>query len=103
MASLYGLRRPRAKFHYAWVILGILAVVQIFGQSISMSAGIMIPELREPLSEGGKFGWPVGLIGAALAGYYLVGSLTSPYSGRLGDTPERANCWWPAAFCSGRA
>lgn len=86
MASLYGLRRPRAKFHYAWVILGILAVVQIFGQSISMSAGIMIPELREPLSEGGKFGWPVGLIGAALAGYYLVGSLTSPYSGRLGDT-----------------
>ncbi|MCY4555903.1 MAG: MFS transporter [Chloroflexi bacterium] len=86
MASLYGLRRPTRRFHYAWVILGILAVVQIFGQSISMSAGIMIPELREPLAEGGKFGWPVGLIGAALAGYYLVGSLTSPYSGRLGDT-----------------
>ena len=46
----------------------------------------MIPELREPLAEGGKFGWPVGLIGAALAGYYLIGSLTSTYSGRLGDT-----------------
>ena len=86
MAYLSGSRRPQSKFHYAWVILAILAVVQIFGQSISMSAGIMIPELREPLSEGGKFGWPVGLIGAALAGYYLVGSLTSPYSGRLGDT-----------------
>ena len=85
MASLHGLRRPSGRFHYAWVILGILAVVQIFGQSISMSAGIMIPELREPLADGGKFGWPVGLIGAALAGYYLVGSLTSPYSGRLGD------------------
>ncbi len=85
MASLYGLRRPRAKFHYAWVILGILAVVQIFGQSISMSAGIMIPELREPLADGGKFGWPIILIGAAMGGYYLVGSLTSPYSGRLGD------------------
>ncbi len=85
MASLHGLRRPEGRFHYAWVILGILAVVQIFGQSISMSAGIMIPELREPLADGGKFGWPVGLIGAALAGYYLVGSLTSPYSGRLGD------------------
>ncbi len=86
MATINGARPTSGGFHYAWVILAILAVVQIFGQSISMSAGIMIPELREPLAEGGKFGWPVGLIGAALAGYYLIGSLTSTYSGRLGDT-----------------
>ena len=78
-------RRPSGRFHYAWVILGILAVVQIFGQSISMSAGIMVPELRAPLEEGGRFGWSAGMIGAALAGYYLVGSLTSPFSGRMGD------------------
>ena len=50
-----------------------------------MSAGIMVPELREPLSEGGRFGWPPAFIGFALAGYYLVGSLTSPFSGRFGD------------------
>lgn len=79
------IRRPEGRFHYAWVILGILAVVQIFGQSISMSAGIMVPELRAPLDEGGRFGWSAGIIGAALAGYYLVGSLTSPFSGRMGD------------------
>ena len=79
------IRRPSGRFHYAWVILGILAIVQIFGQSISMSAGIMVPELRAPLDEGGRFGWSAGVIGAALAGYYLVGSLTSPFSGRMGD------------------
>ena len=79
------IRPPSGRFHYAWVILGILAVVQIFGQSISMSAGIMVPELRAPLDEGGRFGWSAGIIGAALAGYYLVGSLTSPFSGRMGD------------------
>ena len=78
-------RRPSGRFHYAWVVLGILAVIQIFGQSISMSAGIMVPELRAPLDEGGRFGWSAGVIGAALAGYYLVGSLTSPFSGRFGD------------------
>ncbi len=78
-------RRPAGRFHYAWVIIAILAVVQIFGQSISMSAGIMVPELRMPLDEGGRFGWSPIVIGAALAGYYLVGSLTSPFSGRFGD------------------
>lgn len=86
MAIFASTRRAAGSFHYAWIILAILAVVQVFGQSISMSAGIMVPELRTPLDEGGQFGWPVGLIGAALAGYYLVGSLTSPFSGRLGDT-----------------
>ena len=80
-----GIRRPSGRFHYAWIVLGILAIVQIFGQSISMSAGIMVPELRAPLDEGGRFGWSAGMIGAALAGYYLVGSLTSPFSGRMGD------------------
>ena len=74
--------RSSGRFHYAWVILGILAVIQIFGQSISMSAGIMVPELR---ADDGRFGWSAALIGAALAGYYLVGSLTSPFSGRFGD------------------
>ncbi len=77
--------RQSGRFHYAWVILGILAVIQIFGQSISMSAGIMVPELRAPVEEGGRFGWSASIIGAALAGYYLVGSLTSPFSGRFGD------------------
>ena len=86
MSTNFPLGRTGGGFHYAWVILAILAVVQIFGQSISMSAGIMVPELRQPLSEGGQFGWPMGTIGAVLAGYYLVGSLAALYSGRLGET-----------------
>ena len=77
--------RNAGGFHYAWIIIAILSVVQIFGQSISMSAGIMVPELRAPLADGGRFGWSPAIIGMALAGYYLVGSLTAPYSGRLGD------------------
>ena len=85
MAAIEGKRRSSGGFHYAWVIIAILSIVQIFGQSISMSAGIMVPELRMPLEEGGRFGWSPAIIGFALAGYYLVGSLTSPFSGRFGD------------------
>ncbi|MCI0859625.1 MAG: hypothetical protein J4N81_12905, partial [Chloroflexi bacterium] len=40
--------------HYSWVIVGILATVQIFGSSVSMAAGIMIPPLTDPE---GPFGW----------------------------------------------
>ena len=29
--------------HYSWIIIGILATVQIFASSISMAAGIMVP------------------------------------------------------------
>ena len=86
MAIFSSIQRTGNGFHYAWVIIAILSIVQIFGQSISMSAGIMVPELRMPLDEGGRFGWSPAMIGFALAGYYLVGSLTSPFSGRLGDT-----------------
>ena len=73
MATPDRVRRSDGGFHYAWIIIAILSVVQIFGQSISMSAGIMVPELRTPLDEGGRFGWSPAIIGFALAGYYLVG------------------------------
>ena len=36
------------KIHRAWIILGILAVAQIVGQSISMAAGIMVAPLNDP-------------------------------------------------------
>ena len=73
---------PALPFHRAWLILTILIVVQVIGQSISMSAGIMVPLL----SDGeGQFGWNIVTIGAAISLYYLVGSLTSPIAGMLGD------------------
>ena len=70
------------RFHRAWTILVILIVVQVIGQAISMSAGIMVPLLQD---EEGQFGWNIFTIGAALALYYLVGSVTSPIAGMMGD------------------
>ncbi len=72
----------RGRLHYSWIIVAILAVVQIVGQSIGMAAGVIVPPLNDP---NGSFGWNMGTIGAALAVYYLVGALFSPISGWLGD------------------
>ena len=68
--------------HYSWIILGILAAVQVVGQSIGMAAGIMVAPLNDPE---GDFGWSIGVIGAGLATYYLVGAIASPISGWLAD------------------
>ena len=70
------------RIHRAWTILAILIVVQVVGQSISMSAGIMVTPLRD---EDGGFGWSMAVIGGAIALYYLIGALMSPVAGMLGD------------------
>ena len=69
-------------FHRAWIILVILIVVQVIGQAISMSAGIMVPLLKDPE---GAFGWNIFTVSAAISLYYLVGSLMSPVAGMMGD------------------
>lgn len=74
-------RSPK-RIHRAWFILAILAVAQITAQSISMSAGIMVAPLNDP---DGPFGWNIGLIGAALATYYVCGATVAPFTGMLGD------------------
>ena len=68
--------------HYSWVIVAILAVVQIVGSSIGMAAGVVVAPLSDP--EGG-FGWSIGTVGAALMVYYLVSAAFAPVSGWLGD------------------
>ena len=68
--------------HYSWVIVGVLAVVEIFGSSIFFVAGIMVAPLSD---QSGDFGWSVGLIGAAFAVYYVCGAAYAPISGYLGD------------------
>ena len=42
----------------------------------------MVAPLNDP---DGGFGWNMGLIGAALASYYLFGALAAPITGMLGD------------------
>ena len=68
--------------HYAWVIVGILAIVMVIDSSISMAAGIMVAPLSDPE---GQFGWSVGTIGAAMAVYYFIGAIWAPISGWLAD------------------
>ena len=77
--NLAGRRRG---VHYSWVIVGILATVQIIGSSISMAAGIIVAPLNDP---DGGFGWSMPIIGGALALYFLVGAIFAPISGWLGD------------------
>ena len=68
--------------HYSWVVIGILATVQIFASSISMAAGIMVPPLNDAE---GDFGWGLGIIGIAIASYYMFGAIYAPMTGWLGD------------------
>ena len=72
----------RLPFHYSWVIVFILATVQIFGSSISMAAGIMVPPLSDTE---GDFGWSLLTIGIAISSYYLFGAIYAPITGWLGD------------------
>ena len=68
--------------HYSWVVIAILAIVHVFGSSISMAAGIMVPPLNDTE---GDFGWSLGTIGIVIAAYYLFGAIYAPITGWLGD------------------
>ena len=81
MLNLKASRLPWG-LHYSWIIVAILATVQILGSSISMAAGILLPPLTDP---DGRFGWGIGTIVMGLATYYLVGAMFAPVSGWLGD------------------
>ena len=72
----------RLPFHYSWIIISILATVQIFASSISMAAGIMLPPLTD---ESGPFGWNESLVTLGIACYYGFGALYAPITGWLGD------------------
>ena len=74
--------KPSVSLHYSWIIVAVLAVVQIFGGSIFFVAGIMVAPLSD---QGGDFGWSVGTISVAFALYYLFSAIYAPISGHLGD------------------
>ena len=66
-------------WHYAWVIVTIIALMQMVGSSIRMAFGVFI----YPLSE--EFGWSQGSITLAYALSSIVTALISPLAGSLGD------------------
>ena len=66
-------------WHYAWVIVTIIALMQMVGSSIRMAFGVFI----YPLSE--EFGWSQGSITLAYALSSIVTALVSPMAGSFGD------------------
>ena len=68
--------------HYSWVIVGVLAIVQVFGSSVFMIAGVMVPPLTDPE---GPFRWGIGELSMAIGLYYVFSAIFAPITGHLGD------------------
>ena len=66
-------------WHYAWVIVVIIAGMQIVGTSIRMAFGVFIDPLQT------QFGWSQGGIGFAYAICSIVSAVVSPLAGDTGD------------------
>ena len=65
--------------HYVWVIVTVIAVMQMVGTSIRMAFGVFI----EPLEQ--TFQWSQGSITLAYAISSVVTALASPFAGWFGD------------------
>ena len=66
-------------FHYAWVIVAIIAAMQMVGTTMRMAFGVLV----DPLTE--TFGWSQGEVTLAYGITSLVTALASPWAGSLGD------------------
>ena len=72
----------RAPFHYAWVIVGILALVQMVALSINFAGGVLVGPLTDP---DGDFGFSFSNIGFSFGLYFLSSAMLAPVAGWLGD------------------
>ena len=66
-------------FHYAWVIVAIIAAMQMVGTTMRMAFGVLV----DPLTE--TFGWSQGEVTLAYGITSVVTALASPWAGSLGD------------------
>ena len=67
------------QIHYAWVIVGVAAVMRLFSSSFRSSSSILIPRLVE------SFGWSYGAVGFGFALQWVVSGMLGPSAGWLGD------------------
>ena len=75
-----GTSEPKTFYwHYAWMIVAIIAGMQIVGSSIRMAFGVFIDPLQT------QFGWSQGGIGFAYAICSIVSAVVAPWAGNLGD------------------
>ena len=74
-------RRERGAFyfHYAWVIVAIIAVLEMVGTTMRMAFGVIV----DPLTE--TFGWSQGEVTLAYGITSVTTALVSPWAGSLGD------------------
>ena len=75
-------------WHYAWVIVIIITIVQMIASSIRMSFGVLIDPLED------KYYWDQGDISIAYAISCIVTALTSPFAGYLGDVYGARKCMY---------
>ena len=65
--------------HYAWVIVGVAALMRLFSSSFRSSSSILIPRLVE------HFSWSYGAVGFGFALQWVVSGMLGPSAGWLGD------------------
>ena len=88
----------RAPFHYAWVIVGILALVQMVALSVNFASGVLV----EPLTDAnGDFGFSASGVGLSFTLFFLSGALLSPVVGWLGERygPRNMMIVGAAGYC----
>ena len=67
------------QLHYAWVVVGVAAVMRLFSSSFRSSSSILIPRLVD------SFGWSYGAVGFGFALQWVVSGMLGPSAGWLGD------------------
>ena len=68
------------RFHYAWVVLGLVFVSMLAGVSVRAAPGVMIGPLQR------AFGWDVGTISGAISVNIMLMGLTGPFMTGLMQT-----------------
>jgi len=68
------------RFHYAWVVLGLVFMSMLAGVSVRAAPGVMIGPLRR------AFGWDVSTISAAISVNILLMGFTGPFMAGLMQT-----------------
>ena len=74
-----GRERGAFYFHYAWVIVAIIAVLEMVGTTMRMAFGVIV----DPLTQ--TFGWSQGEVTLAYGITSVTTALASPWAGSLGD------------------
>ena len=68
-----------ARYHYAWVIVALMSVIQMAGGSIRNIFGVLIVPMED------KFGWDQGDLTGAYALSSLTSAVASPLAGWIAD------------------